>query len=102
MRKLVPALTLILASCTTQQKILERPLRVRIPVALPEEDKEGEKIADRLRGTVAHEVAEATVLTRVPILDPYLRWMHDGIAESVEYRVLQQLDPKAASATLDR
>lgn len=86
----------------THAVILERPLRVRIPCALPEDDQDAERIVARIRGTVAHEIAEATVLTRVPILDPYLRWMHDGIAESVEYRVLLKLDPRAASDTLTR
>ncbi|MEZ0230182.1 MAG: hypothetical protein ACAI25_16285 [Planctomycetota bacterium] len=86
----------------THAVIIERPLRVQIPCALPEDDKDGEAIAARIRGTIAHEVAEATVLTRVPILDPYLRWMHDGIAESVEYRVLRRLDPRAADETLNR
>ncbi len=86
----------------THALILERPLRVRIPCALPDDDDTPEKIAHRIRGTVAHELAETSVLTRVPILDPYLRWMHDGIAESVEYRVLQKLDPKAAAADIAR
>ncbi len=86
----------------THAVIIDRPLRVRIPCALPEEDKDGEAIAARIRGTIAHEVAEATVLTSVPILDPYLRWMHDGIAESVEYRVLKKIDPRAAGETLTR
>jgi hypothetical protein len=86
----------------THAMILERPLRVRIPCALPEDDQDGDKIAARIRGTIAHEIAEATVLTRVPILDPYLRWLHDGVAESVEYRVLQRLDPQAAADVLQK
>jgi hypothetical protein len=83
-------------------KILENPLRVRIPCALPTDDRDPMAIVERLRETIAHEVAEATVLTRVPIIDPYLRWMHDGIAESVGYRVLCRFDPKGAAAMLDR
>jgi len=86
----------------THAIVLERPLRVRIPCTLPEEDTDGEKMAARIRGTCAHEIAEASVLTRVPILDPYLRWLHDGIAESSAYRVLLRLDPKAAEEMLVR
>jgi hypothetical protein len=86
----------------THAQILERPLRVRVPCALPDDDDTAEKIAHRVVGTVAHELAESAILTRVPILDPYLRWMHDGIADSVEYRVLLQLDPAAAAADLAR
>ncbi len=86
----------------THATILEHPLRVRIPCALPEADAAGDQIAARIRGTVAHEVAEASVLTRVPILDPYLRWFHDGVAECVAYRVLSRLDAKAADEMLAR
>ncbi|MBI3724081.1 hypothetical protein HY251_09040 [bacterium] len=86
----------------THAKVLEPPLRVQVPCPLSQEIADGEKVAALFRGTVAHEVAEATVLTRVRILDPYLRWMHDGIAESVEYRVLQRLDPPAAEKTIRR
>jgi hypothetical protein len=86
----------------THAAILERPLRVRIPCALAAEDQGGEAIAARIRETVAHEVAEATVLTNVPVLDPYLRWFHDGVAESVGYRVLRRLDANAADEMLAR
>jgi hypothetical protein len=86
----------------THATILEHPLRVRIPCALPEADAAGDQIAAWIRGTVAHEVAEASVLTRVPILDPYLRWFHDGVAECVAYRVLTRLDAKAADEMLAR
>jgi hypothetical protein len=86
----------------THATILEHPLRVRIPCALPEADAEAAAICSRIRGTVAHEVAEASVLTRVPILDPYLRWFHDGVAECVAYRVLTRLDSRAADEMLAR
>lgn len=86
----------------THAQIRDNPLRVHIPCLLPPGENDGAAIAQRFRGTVAHEVAEATVLTHVPILDPYLRWMHDGIAESVSYRVLARLDPQAAALERDR
>lgn len=86
----------------TRAKILERPLRVRIPCGLPVDESDGERIAARLRGTIAHEITESTVVTRVPIVDPYLRWLHDGIAESVEHRVLKRLDPRTAAADVER
>lgn len=50
----------------------------------------------RLLETVAHEVAEATVLRQVRALDPYLRWMHDGLADLVEHEVSRGRDPAAA------
>lgn len=56
----------------------------------------------RLVGTAAHEVTEATVLLQVTALDPYLRWMHDGIAELMEHEVLLRRDPAAARASLAR
>jgi hypothetical protein len=86
----------------THALILEPPLRVRIQCAFPPEDDDGSKIADRIRGTVAHEIAEATFLTRVPIIEPYLRWVHDGFAESVAFRVLARVQPRAALEMLER
>ncbi|MGE0707340.1 MAG: hypothetical protein AB7N76_04680 [Planctomycetota bacterium] len=56
----------------------------------------------QLLGTTSHELAEATVLLRVTVLDPYLRWMHDGIAELVEHRVLSRRLPEAARSGLAR
>ncbi len=55
-----------------------------------------------LLGTTAHEVAEATVLLQVTVLDPYLRWMHDGIAELIEHQVLRRTEPSAARLDLQR
>lgn len=86
----------------THAQILDNPLRVHIPCRVPLDETDAAAIAKRFRGTVAHEIAEATVLTHVPILDPYLRWMHDGIAESVSFRVLQKLDPDSAREERDR
>lgn len=56
----------------------------------------------QLLGTVGHEVAEATILGAVTTLDPYLRWMHDGVAEMVEHEVLRQRDPESARLLLQR
>lgn len=50
--------------------------------------------------TVAHEVAEATLLGEVTVIDPYLRWFHDGVAEMVEHRV--GCERGAAEAALRR
>jgi hypothetical protein len=90
---------------TTHANIVEgprgTPLRVRLDWPLkPDETIEG-KIAS-FRATVAHEITEATLLAHVRLLDPYLRWMHDGIAESVAHRVVARLDPATASAERDR
>ncbi len=56
----------------------------------------------QLLGTTAHEVAEATVLLRVTVIDPYLRWLHDGIAVLIEHEVLARLRPKSARESLGR
>lgn len=57
---------------------------------------------EHLVGTTAHEVAEATILLQVTVLDPYVRWMHDGIAELIEHEVLCRRNPSAARANLRR
>jgi hypothetical protein len=60
----------------------------------------------QLLGTVAHEVGEATLLGRVTTgdgtLDPYLRWMHDGVAELVEHEALRDRAPEDARLLLER
>jgi len=56
----------------------------------------------QLLGTVAHELAEAALLSRVTVIDPYVRWTHDGVAEVVEHEVLARLDPEACRASLRR
>lgn len=53
-----------------------------------------------LLGTTGHEMAEAVVLLRVTVIDPYLRWIHDGVAELVEQRVLARCARRAAVANL--
>jgi hypothetical protein len=61
--------------------------------------------ADRvgeLLGTTGHELAEATVLLRVTALDPYLRWVHDGIADFAEHEVHLEHDPSKALDTVRR
>ncbi|MBL4847418.1 MAG: hypothetical protein JKY65_18015 [Planctomycetes bacterium] len=55
-----------------------------------------------LLGTTGHEMAEATVLLRVTAIDPYLRWVHDGIADFAEHEVLRRQDPAAALDSLGR
>ena len=55
-----------------------------------------------LLGTTAHEVAEATVLDQVTMLDPHLRWIHDGIAEALEHQTLRELDRQAARSALEK
>lgn len=55
-----------------------------------------------LLGTSAHEMAEAAVLSRVTAIDPYLRWLHDGLAELAEHEVLLARDPAHARAELER
>ncbi len=62
----------------------------------------GEQGLGQLWGTTAHEVAEATILLRVTVLDPYVRWMHDGIADLVEHEVLARLQPALAAKNLKR
>ena len=62
----------------------------------------GEQGLGQLWGTTAHEVAEATILLRVTVLDPYVRWMHDGIADLVEHEVLASLQPSLAMEGLGR
>jgi len=61
--------------------------------------------ADRvgeLLGTTGHELAEATVLLRVTAIDPYLRWVHDGIADFAEHEVHLAHDPSKALDTVRR
>jgi len=55
-----------------------------------------------LLGTTAHETAEATVLDQVTMLDPHLRWVHDGIAEALEHFTLRELEPQAARVALEK
>ncbi|HBP18372.1 MAG TPA: hypothetical protein DEA08_11355 [Planctomycetes bacterium] len=53
-----------------------------------------------LLGTTGHEMAEAVVLLRVTVIDPYLRWIHDGVAELTEQRVLARCARRSALANL--
>ncbi|MEZ6184355.1 MAG: hypothetical protein R3F62_04995 [Planctomycetota bacterium] len=55
----------------------------------------------QLLNTVAHELSEATVLRSVTVLDPYLRWVHDGVAELIEHEVSALRDPAAARLGLE-
>jgi len=55
----------------------------------------------QLLNTVAHELSEATVLRSVTVLDPYLRWVHDGIAELVEHEVSMRRDLDASRQALE-
>ena len=64
--------------------------------------RESPQAVGQLLGTTAHEVAEATVLLQVTVIDPYLRWLHDGIAELVEHEVLLSVHPDVAAANLRR
>lgn len=63
---------------------LERDYTIRFRYPLQDEPL----ARTQLLGTVGHEVAEATVLGQVTALDPFLRWMCDGVAELVEHEVL--------------
>lgn len=60
-----------------------------------------ERVAELL-GTTGHELAEATVLLRVTAIDPYLRWVHDGIADFAEHEIHLQHDPRKALDTVRR
>ncbi|MCA8920429.1 MAG: hypothetical protein KDD82_01395 [Planctomycetes bacterium] len=55
----------------------------------------------QLLNTVAHELSEATVLRSVTVLDPYLRWVHDGIAEFTEHEVCIARNLDAARKALE-
>ncbi|RMG16404.1 MAG: hypothetical protein D6731_06240 [Planctomycetota bacterium] len=56
----------------------------------------------QLLGTTAHEIAEATILLNVTVIDPYLRWVHDGVAEFAEHEALRELMPEVARENLRR
>lgn len=56
----------------------------------------------QLLGITAHELTEAGVLACVTSLDPYLRWLHDGLAELAEHEVLLARFPARARAALER
>lgn len=64
---------------------MERDYTIRFRYPL---EDEAPLARTQLLGTVGHEVAEATVLGQVTTVDPYLRWMCDGVAELVEHEVL--------------
>lgn len=53
-----------------------------------------------LLSTACHEIAEAAVMLRVTVLDPYVRWMHDGVADLVEHLVLSRVQPLVAEDRL--
>lgn len=57
---------------------------------------------NELLGITGHEMAEATVLLRVTAIDPYLRWVHDGIGDLVEHEILSGLRLEAALKALHR
>jgi hypothetical protein len=78
---------------------LDRDYTIRFRYPLEDDEPLGRA---QLLGTVGHEVAEATVLGLVTTLDPYLRWMHDGVAELVEHEVLAQQDREGARLLLQR
>jgi hypothetical protein len=73
--------------------------RIRFRYPYDEEDPLSQ---GQLLGTVAHEVAEATLLSQVTVIDPYLRWAHDGVAELVEHQVLCVRDVEVARTLLRR
>lgn len=77
---------------------LERDYAVRF--RYPLEDEGLARV--QLLGTVGHEVAEATVLGQVTAVDPYLRWVSDGVAELVEHEVLVSRSPDDARELLGR
>lgn len=77
----------------------EREYMIRFRYPLEDEDPVARA---QLLGTVGHEVAEATVLGQVRSIDPYLRWMHDGIAELVEHEVLRARNVEGARLLLQR
>lgn len=77
----------------------EREYTIRFRYPLEDEDPVGRA---QLLGTVGHEIAEATVLGQVRSIDPYLRWMHDGIAELVEHEVLCARNVDGARLLLHR
>jgi hypothetical protein len=89
----------------TQAYVVQDPLlRVIVPVFYLGDDTPA-SFLDRARGTIAHEVTEAMVITHVTkfaVLDPYLRWMHDGIAVYAEHAIEAQTDPDAAALKLAR
>jgi hypothetical protein len=64
---------------------------------LPDGSLEGSLV-----GTAAHEVAEAAVLDQVTVLDPYLRWVHDGIAEALEHAALRVHAGATAKSALEK
>lgn len=78
---------------------LEREHTIRFRYPLPDDDPLARA---QLLGTVGHEVAEATLLGAVESVDPYLRWMHDGVAELVEHEVQRRRDPEASRLLLQR
>ncbi|MCO5167036.1 MAG: hypothetical protein M9894_11795 [Planctomycetes bacterium] len=75
----------------------ENTIRFRYPL-----ERDDRLARTQLLGTVAHEVAEATVLGQVTAVDPYLRWMCDGVAELAEHEVLLEIDRAGAGELLGR
>jgi hypothetical protein len=57
---------------------------------------------DGLLATAAHELSEAAILGRVTAIDPYLRWLHDGLAELCEHQVLLARSPEQVRQLLGR
>lgn len=78
---------------------IERENTIRFRYPLEGDDR---LARTQLLGTVGHEVAEATVLGQVTVIDPYLRWMCDGVAELAEHEVLLALDREGARELLGR
>lgn len=78
---------------------LEREHTIRFRYPLPDDDPLARA---QLLGTAGHEVAEATLLGAVSSVDPYLRWLHDGVAELVEHEVLRRRDGETSRLLLQR
>lgn len=84
----------------THAHVLSKPQRVSVECPI-REGESPEAFIERVRSRIAHEVAEATVITRARVLDPYLRWMHDGIAVLSEFLVESEVSAAAGIKRLE-
>lgn len=69
---------------------------VRFGAAVDEQDHS----RSVLIALTAHEVAEGSIVSHVTVLDPFVRWLHDGVADLIEEEVLSASLPQAADALL--
>jgi hypothetical protein len=87
----------------THARTIESPPPRRVSVECALRDGESpDAFIDHMRTKIVHEIAEATVVSNAPTLDPYLRWMHDGIAVLTEFLVESESSPQDAQKRLER